>query len=525
MATRANQVAAQIMHRPLYFGSQSTCLSSTLAASFLVAATALGLLLTSNRFAHWFLFPIGICGVLIGADGIEWLRGRLDLYDPIGIIGLFGFHFFFLAPLFHVGWDLWMGGVAPPPDWRDWFGYMGILNATGLFFYRICRQIFAVKLGPRLLPWYLDKAKSRLVLPVCVVISVAAQAWFYAKVGGMVGYMEARMDRSPQSGFEGMGWFFTISESAPILVAFLVIVYAQGRKISWSGITGALLILFALQIYFGGLRGSRSETSQLVFWVVGCIHFLIRPVPRRLIYAVSVFLIVFMYFYGFYKDLGKDAFNALSSSEERAQIEQKTGRTAEALALGDLGRADVQAFVLYKLTRDGRDFIYAKGRTYIGALSLWLPRWILRDRPETKLKEGTDIQAGGGAYAPDAASSRVYGLAGESMLNFGAPSVPFAYALFGLLVGWFRNGVSRLAPGDARFLLVPYGVYCCLSTLGSDSDNLAFGLAKNLSIPLLVVAACSARGKCFGASSENCECDDFLPLLEKPAPGQTFVQK
>jgi hypothetical protein len=509
-AIKGRAYAQPCLNHLWWEGAKTGDFSSGLIASLLISITDLAFLLSSDRFDHWFLIPIGFCGALVGRDAIEWFRGRLALYDPVGLLGVFGVHFFFLAPLLHVKWDFWMSEVSSPPDWRDWLGYMGILNGVGLVLYRICRRASKPGVNAHWMFWDIDKTKFLVFLPVCILASTAAQAWFYSRVGGIVGYMQAHMDTSSQSAFYGMGWFFMISESAPILVALFLVLLLRARKISWSLLAIALLALFTLQMYFGGLRGSRSETVQLLFWVVGGIHFLVCPIPRKLIYVGCVFLAVFMYFYGFYKALGKDAAAAFAGSEERTQLVLRTGRTSEALVLGDLGRADVQAFVLYRLMTDGRDFNYAKGRTYLGAISLWVPRWVLSDRPETKLREGTEIQAGSGGYAPEAVSSRVYGLAGESMLNFGPLSVPFAYALFGFLVGGFRNGVSRLLPGDVRLFLVPFGVYCSLTALLGDSDNLTFGLAKNLFVPFLLLVVCSVRRKQFAPYSAAARCRRML---------------
>jgi hypothetical protein len=494
--TIATEARTQGMPRPIWCKpTEGRDFSSAFVALLLVSITVVAFLSFSDRLDHWFLIPIGFCGVLVGIDAIEWLRGRLELYDPIGMIGIFGIHFFLLAPLLHVQWDSWMGGISPPPDWRDWLGYMGILNAVGLLFYRICRQQFNVTVSPRNAVWEIDKAKLRIFLPLCILVSAAAQTWFYSQVGGITGYMQARLNSGQQSAFEGMGWFFMISESAPLLIAFFVVAHLQQRTISWPRAATALLLLFALQMYFGGLRGSRSETVLLLFWVVGCIHFLVRPVPRKLILCGAAFILGFMYLYGFYKAMGSDAIEVFSQADTHEQMAQKTGRTFEALLLGDLDRADLQSFILYRLINDGRDFSYGWGRTYVAALSLWVPHWILPERLENKSKEGTEVQNGSGTYYQGSLSSKVYGLAGESMLNFGPLSVPFAFALFGLFIGWFRGLVNRLSPGDARLLLVPYGVYCCLSVVGSDLDNLTFGLAKNGFMPLLVVIVCSTRRK------------------------------
>jgi hypothetical protein len=476
--------------------SKAEAFASLIIATFIVGIIVVAFCFTSDEFLHWFVVPVSICGILMGVDAVDWFRGRLDLYDPIGLLGVVGFHFFFLAPLLHVKWDFWMNEVTPPADWRTWLGYMGLLNVAGLIFYRVARMSFAGSIKPRETFWEVEKNRLYILLPIFVAISTAAQVWVYKQMGGIVGYMETRLTDPTQ--FVGMGWIFMISESAPILIAFLVIVMMERRKINWSMVMIALAILFVIQMFFGGLRGSRSETVQLLFWVVGCIHFLLRPVPRRFVYIGCAFLFAFMYLYGFYKELGPGATDAYFDSAQREQVEAQRGRTAAVIVLGDFGRSDVQSFILYRLIEDPGDFTYAKGRTYLGALALLIPSAILPDKPETKLQEGTEIEVGTGGYVPGVLwSSRVYGLAGEAMLNFGPISVPFIYGIFGVAVGWFRRFMSSLMPGDARFLLVPFGIYVCLVGLSSDSDNLIFGLAKDGFLPILVVILCSARWKLF----------------------------
>lgn len=466
-------------------------LSSVVIAFFAIAITDVLVIGSSDQFQHWFLIPISLCGILTGIDAVDWIRGRLDVYDPIGILGLAGVHFFFVAPLLHLHWDTWVIDSAPPSDWRDWFGYMGLLNAAGLVLYRFARQAFNGKANPSRSFWKIDRPKFRIVLPICVLISAMAQAAVYAKFGGIGGYMDAYI-QDPDA-WVGLGWIFMISESAPILLAFFVIVHLQQHRIKWPRTILALAALFAVQMYFGGLRGSRSETLKLFFWVLGCIHILVRPVPRKLVYAGLGCLIVFLYVYAFYKAMGADATQALTASaDDREYIARTKHRTFRGLVLGDLARADVQAFILFRLMSDAKDFDYAKGRTYLGAMALWIPRWILPDRPYTKLKEGTEIQIGSG-YDPNYNSSHVYGMAGEGMLNFGPFAAPLSYGIFGLFIGWLRRAIDRLPPGDARLLLAPLWVFTCFELMLGDSDNLAFGLAKNGLVPVLVLAASTIK--------------------------------
>jgi hypothetical protein len=166
--------------------------------------------------------------------------------------------------------------------------------------------------------------------------------------------------------------------------------------------------------------------------------------------------------------------------------------------LGDLARADLQAFLLYRLQREQRDYQYSWGRTYLGALimlwpwQLW-PSWF-PPRPVTKVKEGTELQYGAGTFEKDVVgSSRVYGIAGETMFNFGPYAIPIAYLLFGLLVGWVRKLLLTMLPGDSRLLIVPLLINLCFTVMAGDSDNVIFFLFKNGSIPFFIVLLSSSK--------------------------------
>ena len=452
-----------------------------------------GFVVASEQTAHWFLVPILFCGVLIGCDAADWLRGRLNLFDPAGITGLMGVHFFFLAPLLHVTWNSWMRYVEPPPDWRDWLGAMAIVNAVGLVLYRVARKKAAL-LGRQTSKrtfWQLNRKRLLFSAGCGLVLSGALQIWVYAQKGGIIGYIEqfSRSTDDPDAGFKGMGWIFMVSESFPVL-AMIGFAICTGRSLiakTWPNITLLLLVVFTLQMFFGGLRGSRSNTIWALFWVAGIIHFWIRPLNRTFVFIGICFLAVFMYLYGFYKDLGEDTWNAYQAGEIDPAA-SKTGRTFDGMLLGDLGRSDVQAFLLYRLSRPDQDYQYAWGRTYLASAALLIPRAFWPDRPPGKVKAGTEAQYGVGSWEEHKwSSSLVYGLAGEAMLNFGPIAVPFAYGIFGLAVGVLQRFLYTLRHGDTRLLLYPFLVNSCFSMLEGDSDNLLFNFIKGGLVPMLVV--------------------------------------
>src|SRR5260370_11522817 len=130
-------LATALPGRAPWMESRETALE-VLVLSFLpVFVIASGFAAFSPQCAHWFLIPVVFCGTLTSMDAWEWLRGRLDLMDPIGLMGVVGFHFFFLAPLLHVAWDYWMGSTAPPADWRDWLCAIGAFHAVRLVAHRV----------------------------------------------------------------------------------------------------------------------------------------------------------------------------------------------------------------------------------------------------------------------------------------------------------------------------------------------------------------------------------------------------
>ena len=470
--------------------------ASALISSYVCMWIVFGFVAASDRFLHWFVIPVLACGILIGIDAVDWFRGRLDIFDPVGILGLLGFHLFFLAPLLHVHWDYWMAYVVPPPDWREWLGNMAFLNFSGLLAYRVSRSLAPRHRQERSeiskIAWHLDRQRFFVIVSVALLITGGLQIWTYARSGGILGYIQAYTEGA--SAFQGMGWIFMISESFPVLALMAFAVYAERKEAgkSWPVLTFVLFVFLVLKLLFGGLRGSRSNTVWGLFWAVGIVHFWIRPVSKRFIFVGCIFLVLFMFLYGFYKGAGLDAMRAFESAEARAELVQETNRGLETAVLADLGRGDVQAFLFYRLATPGSDYEYAWGRTYLGAAAILIPRAVWPGRPINKVKEGTQAQYGMGSYVPGVwQSSRVYGLAGETMLNFGPVAVPFVYLIFGLVVSRIRRFILTLEPDDSRLILLPFLVNLCFVILVSDSDNVLFFLIKNGAVPFAVLALSS----------------------------------
>ena len=458
-----------------------------------VSAFIAALALLSKDTFHWFMIPTTFCGALIGGDAIKWVRGRVDVFDPMGIIGLVGYYFFFLAPILHTVLDFWMPDVDPPPDWRVWVGKMAILNTLGIMAYRIGRRRVGGATHVATGYWLLDSARFYRNASILLLASLLLQLWVYRRFNGIGGYIQS-FEESPSS-FEGLGIVFVFSESFPIILLLVYAVWAKknlGRP-SWFHLATVVVCFCIILLFFGGLRGSRSHTINAAFWAVGICHVWLRPLPRKAVVVALGVGLVFAYAFGFYKGAGLRGLAAATDPASRTILERETGRTVSTLLLGDLSRSAVQAYLLYRLDSNP-DYRYAWGRTYLGAAALLIPRSVASDRPPTKVMEGTQLQYGVGKYDPGRfVTTRVYGLAGEALLNFGPLAIVPMYWLFGKIVGRMRRLQGQWAIDDSRLLLAPLTVLLCYAVLTGDSDNVIVLIIQYLALPFLLLRASSVR--------------------------------
>jgi hypothetical protein len=468
-------------------------------AAFIITIVILwASLLTTDSLRHWFIIPVSICALLILPDLIDWLRGNVDVFDPGGLVAVFGVVHFFAAPILHVLWDRWPLYLPfQPTDWRPWLGVMGALNAVGLVIYRFVRAR-AARPRPkkaREKVWLVNPRTFSPALMVAVAGSLVASAWLFVRFGGISGYIGA-YSAETLSPFEGLGLVSLVSDALSILVLMGWVIRSERRGTgrAWWQIALVLLIVLVLRIIFGGFRGSRNNVIWGLFWCVGMIHFWRRRIPRALIYGGIVFIFLFAYLFAFYKGVGPQAFSAVTNTGSRAQLVQETQYDSKTVLLLDLGRSAIQAYLAYRVEEDHSDYSIAWGRTYLGALASSVPSTIWPNRPPSKVKEATEAIYGRGTYTRGSlGATYVYGIAGEGLLNFGLVAVPLSFAALGYAVGRVRRTMRRLHRRDARWLLVPLLALLCPIILTLDSDNVVIFLLQNGTLPLAVLLVGTRR--------------------------------
>jgi hypothetical protein len=296
---------------------------------------------------------------------------------------------------------------------------------------------------------------------------------YHVALGGIAGYIEA-IEGNPEV-LTGRGWLVLIGESFPLVVLLVAVVVAGRRRRPPSPLIllAGGIIFAALLFVFAGLRGSRANTVWGLLYCLAVVHYWIRPVGRRVLIVGALVAVSFAYFYGFYKGAGRLALTAVEGRAGISVLEDLTGRTVEMVVLGDLARADVQALILHRVTSPNRSYEYAWGRTYGAALTNVVPSRLWKQKPTTKVLEGTRIQYD--VEDPVRFSTRQYGLAGEAMLNFGPLAVVPVFFLWGALVGTLARRIRGFqSTRDARLLLVPIILIGIVVALVGDSDNVVY---------------------------------------------------
>lgn len=444
---------------------------------------------------HWFLIPLYACGVIIGTDAVGWFRSRWDVLDPKGIIGLLGLHFFFMSPMLYNFWKIDVPFVNNPPDWRPWYGLMACLNVVGLIFYNVFqRRAFNKRTPYKISHWELVPGRAVVVAPLAVVAAFIGQTVYLAVFGGWAGIMEWR-EFGTGIGIRGMGPFMILGHSLPplLLIALTIVFTKIGSPKKASLFTVFLLLLgfFVVQLYVGGFHGARSIIVWGLFWAVGIIHFFWRRISIKWVLIGMIPFLLFMQIYAFYKSLGLRAFGLFTGKISMETLKAESGRTFRGMLLGDLTRADIQAWIVYALVAKPFDYDYRFGKTYVYSSIAYVPYWMFPPKPRAwgKIAAGTEVQRGKGAYlfAKWRRSKRVYGLAGEAMLNFGFISIPFAFAVWGYLVGRFRRNLLSRYTTDAFLFLVPIFINLAFIALAGDSDGLMYFTIDHIMVPFLVV--------------------------------------
>lgn len=448
-----------------------------------------------SRMLHWFLVPTTACALVCGRDALAWVSGRLDPFDPRGVVGMVGLHLFFIAPMLLVWWDMEYDVATRPEDWRPWLGILSTFLLLGLGCYRVAENLAYRKLRVRPSRWVIDEDRVFMVLVPALVLSGAAQAYLWLRYGGILGQFATYKSGDPSS-LSGRFKYQLVAGAFPILLLILITLLRSRRarggpqRGRYSVAFFLLGLTFILYFVTDGLRGSRSAIIWTLFWATGIIHYFWRRLSARVILAGLIPVFLFMYAYGLYKSYGREVMDVYEESRSITEMSERSGRTVRRLLVRDLSRSDIQAFMTYRLLSENDDaFALQWGATYAETVPrLLVPSWLWSGRPAVPKKARAAAALHYGGFVPFSERlSKVYGLAGEAMLNFHIYGVPLAFTVYGLIMGLYRRYRASFPALDARLYVAPFFANWFLAALIGDFDNLmVFTMTKGV-FPLLVL--------------------------------------
>jgi hypothetical protein len=449
----------------------------------------------SPDLLHWFVIPLAACGTAIGIDMIDWLRGRLRLFDARAIVGLLGYHFFFTAPLLMIHWGYRMKFLPEQPeDYRPWLGYMAIFNFIGLLLYRAVMTATSRNKNKFGTSWALRPKAFWASWSVLTLLAVIIEAWSMVHYGGVTGYINSYSSwlHGEEDNFQGVALLFALSESLPLMLIIGFAVWARNRtvRISWAVI--AFVLFLMLDVLVCGLRGSRSNVIWTTFWAAAVMHAYVRRIPRAASFIAIAVLYGFVSIYAAYKQHGADLMHSVEMAGDYSAVNDGSEGPATVL-VGDFSRSDVQANLLWRIQQQASGEP-ALGQTYLGAICMLVPRSLWPERPPAIVRWSTNAEYGPGVFgSSEIRSSRVYGIAGEAMLNFGALGIIGALGILGWLVGTVSRWENSLAFNDTRRLVAPFFTNMLLLILLNDSDNVVFYVVKFGLVPLVLVSLSSVK--------------------------------
>lgn len=465
------------------------------------------MLLFFNVPFDWYLIPVSLCGILSGYQVIYIFSVtneyglRLPLVFYFYCTLWFGCYF---APLLHFALNFWLifnNSLILPQKWEPYVLIVGTLNAIGLIlFIYSYKYFYGVSKVHNKVYLLLNAGKINYVYLLCFV-SFVCQVIVYAKLGGLSGFIATYETRSEDQGFAGFGLLFIISEFFPIALIFLFYIKALYSPLLRKGksIMIFLVMLFVACMLFGGLRGSRSNTILTMLHACMVIHYFIRKFQVKEMVIGVFMLISFMYVYKFYKQGGSDA--VAQYTEGTLDVsEDKYNFNVFEMLLTDFARADIQPYMVYRVQNS--NYKPKMGATYIGGIIHYAPG-IDKESVTTKKTAATELLYDYSGKAMGFYTTRIFGLLGEYILNFGYYTASLIFLPLAFFIARLDKWVYSLTPADVRNFIVPLWILFIVFLFSADLDNVIFFYMKRMLLVIVMLWLVSGKFIITRGSDDN----------------------
>lgn len=448
-------------------------------------------LLMYNISIDWYLIPLFLCGVMSLQMIIKSaLSGESyqNVYLIVWIVFLINSY---IAPLIHFSHDFWVNYLPfCPTDWNDY----ALLTSS---FYLVGMLIFYAILTPPTIvspcknEWN-EKSSAPYIIIFLFIISLLAQLYIYAKMGGIAGYIANYTEGG--EGFTGMGKFFIFSELGPSLFLIYLVVRNRGRAVSGKQVFFFLVILLLMALFFGGLRGSRSNTLFTLIQGILTIHIMLYRFNLKHVVLFVTFFFLFMYVGRLYKDQGEKIVDLKNAIETRQSLTHGGLSQEETVIVGDLSRYGINTYEICRLI-DNSNYDLKWGQTYLWGTLTFIPlgSHIINSLDiKSRSESAQELMYGRNSFRTN---SRIFGLLGEWLLNFGIYTFFIPYILMGLIIKQIRMITLKIAqsPNDIRMLMIPVFMVFIPTLILSDSSNVIFFCMKRVLLFYIILRLISNK--------------------------------
>lgn len=429
----------------------------------------------------YFFLQFNFCFILLENLISKSILYGSNVFLPLPITCFILFFSLIFAPIISLGEETYLFLAPRNIDWEKWLFILSLLYTIGiLFFYLVANSTLRCNINK--INFFKDEIinKKNLIIAsfIFLGISFIAQVLIFLKFGGVMGYLNSWTE--DREGFAGLGIWYMMAEPFPIiLLIFLILLIGKERilinKYKW--IISLFIIFFISKLIFGGFRGSRSNTIWGLFWFAGIVHIYLFPLKKIHYIFGIVFLVFFMSVYSIYKTYGVNAFSGDYSIEDTNRY---NNNPIVEMYLGDFSRATVNGFQIAQIEDIGK-YEYKFGQTYAYTFTMLLPFTKNLYNGYNKNSAGYELMTGYeiNPKVEDYHNSRVFGLYGEGILNFGPLFSTFLFGLFGYIVAKLDNISRNFLYEKIYIFIIPFLGNVSFVILMADSDNVVFFIFKN----------------------------------------------
>lgn len=455
-----------------------------------------GLALFFQKVPAELLVLVTVTGALVGSDAFDALRGRRDIFSPRSLVSVLMVNGFYIAPLLHVIAETYPQYIVLPRDMPLALSNVAMLNLVAALLYFLALRVGASSTHVESMSREANDAPRslRAISHAALVLGLLSLGVFLLTVlqaGGPAGWLSTQFNYREDLASSGV--LLSLSEPFPTLFMISALAKLKVSKLSQPKLGIAIAVLFVLVVgttfVTSGLRGSRANLVWPLLSMLVLVHVAFFSLKKRWIVAIALTAIAFAGVYDVYKKTGTGGVSDLRQGTFATSAEYEDLEFGPlSLVLGDFSRTGVQAVILDRSVVD--DYSWGWGSTYLGGVLQFVPGVDAADIVPTKSVVATNVLYGeGAADVRDSLTTRIYGLQGEALLNFGPVGFVLVLLPFAALlrVADARFHAAQVRQRFGGIIIASFLTPALMLLFVSDLDNVVRYVTSKAMLPILVV--------------------------------------